>query len=461
MIQQLIIKGLRGFTNEQELLPAIPNGDIGSGLTILVGSNNSGKSTVIEALRAISQRGQLPSFTVGRRNIIAGDRVSIKVIDNLDNPIELRSIRAGSSEVEREGNQSGIGNVYILPSRRTFNPFFGKQEFNRENYTSYQIGFPSQRTSQQDNFTGRLFNAEKSREDFNEVLKKVLNPIPEWSIDQNDNGQYFLKFSKGNISHSSEGVGEGIVSLFFIIDALYDSNPGDVIVIDEPELSLHPSLQKRLAELISSNYATDRQIIIATHSPYFIDLANIANGTKIARVHQKENSTIISQISEESSNFINRSLRNLYNPHVFGLDAKEVFLLDDRIILVEGQDDVVFYKIILEQLGINLNGEFFGWGIGGADNMQSIAKLLDELGFEKVIGIVDADREHRLTELREQFQNYNFFAITANDVRTKRPRPATEGVNGILDEQRNIREEHFDSTNSMFREIQAYLGNEN
>ncbi|WP_313491405.1 AAA family ATPase [Exiguobacterium sp.] len=459
MIKKLIIKGLRGFVEEQELCPSLPNNELGSGLTILVGANNSGKSTIIEALRAISQRDRLPSFTVGRRNIQSGDAVSIKVIDELDRTIEMKSKRAGSSEVELNGDYSEAGNIFVLPSRRAFDPFFGKHEFDRNNYISSN-GFPAQRTSQQEYFYGRLFNAENNRESFNNVLKKVIDPLPEWTIDQSDNGQYFLKFSKGTVSHSSEGVGEGIVSLFFIIDSLYDSNSGDIIVIDEPELSLHPSLQKRLAQLISE-YAKDRQIIVATHSPYFIDLNNLQYGLSIARVHQKNYITKISQMSNESVDFINKSLNNLYNPHVFGFDAKEVFFLDEKIILVEGQDDVIFYKIILNKLAINLIGNFYGWGIGGADNMGKMASLLEELGFEKVIGILDADREHRIIELKDQFPSYVFYAINANDVRTKPSRNATEQVDGILDENRNIRPEYFDPTKDMFIKVKDYLENEN
>ena len=46
-----------------------PDGRPGSGLTILVGANNSGKSTVVEAFEALSKsRGNAPTFSIGKRN---------------------------------------------------------------------------------------------------------------------------------------------------------------------------------------------------------------------------------------------------------------------------------------------------------------------------------------------------------------------------------------------------------
>ena len=71
------------------------------------------------------------------------------------------------------------------------------------------------------------------------------------AIDQMDTGQHFIKFHLGQpqFYHSSEGVGDGIISLFVIATALYElfpPPPQRVVVIDEPELSLHPYYQRRL-----------------------------------------------------------------------------------------------------------------------------------------------------------------------------------------------------------------------
>ena len=65
-------------------------------------------------------------------------------------------------------------------------------------------------------------------------------------------------------------MGEGIVSIFAIVDSLYDSKPNDVIVIDEPELLLHPLLANATADLIKKLKQNNIATIITTHSPTFL-----------------------------------------------------------------------------------------------------------------------------------------------------------------------------------------------
>ncbi len=452
----LTINGLRGFASPQTLRFASPNTQLGSGLTILVGANNVGKSTAIEAIRALAQRNQNPSFTQGRRNQKAGDAVKLSLTSHDGLHVELRSVKPGSSETERESQPSefDLSNVLVLPSRRTFSPYFNRSEMGRVDYMN-NMGFPAIRSSTVDQFTYRLFTANKNQDSFNQVLKKVLDPVPDWTIDQLDTGQHFLKIKTGDAAHSSEGLGEGLVSLFYIIDALYDSNPGDIIAIDEPELSLHPSLQRKLA-ILFTEYAKDRQIIIATHSPYFVNLEALQNGATVARVYLKDGESQISQLSESSAKGISGLLRNYNNPHIFGLNAQEAFFLEDQIILTEGQEDVIFYRTVQDKLGFNLKGTFFGWGIGGADNMDKIARVLKDLGFVRVVGILDGNRKESIEKLSSDFSDFHFFAIPADDVRTKEERHH-EKVIGLLDETKQIRSEHFDETKNLFEKANNYL----
>lgn len=173
----------------------------------------------------------------------------------------LRTVDQGGSETVwvNEMNPPTVGSIFVVPSRRYFNPFFGRQALTREQYiTSYEL--PAIRSAAIDQFSPRLFQIQRDPTEFNSILKRVLDPVPEWTIEQADSGQCYLKFITGGTHHTNEGLGEGFVSLFFLVDALYDSRPGDIIAIDEPELSLHPSLQKKLAHLLFE-FAAERQIV--------------------------------------------------------------------------------------------------------------------------------------------------------------------------------------------------------
>lgn len=476
-LRRIEIKGLRGFEEKGIINLAIPNGDYGSGLTILVGPNNSGKSTIVEAFSALSSMfTPLPkkaSFNEEMRNK-KHDEISIKAIDN---PIEgkpegyFEIINTSSLKSETSYENHGFpyqqeGNIFVLPSRRTFDPYYHgipSELSHREEYIN-QFELPLKRGSKLSTFFRRISKANKMKKEFNEVMSKILSPLPKWELDRNGSDLYYMKFiyddishaSDGPISHASDGSGDGLLSIFFIVDALYDSNPNSIIVIDEPELSLHPSIQKKLSKLFAE-YAKDQQIIIATHSPYFIDWDAIFNGASIIRVVKEGRKTCIYP-KEKLDDTIIEKLKNqaddINNPHVLGLDAKEIFFLEDNIILTEGQEDVVHYNIILRELGKKLNGEFFGWGVGGADKMQFIAHLLHELGYKKVIGILDSDKKSVKDSLKKKFPDYSFLCIPAEDVRTKEPRERIPGKNGLLNTDHKLKEEYKECVKEIFDRIE-------
>ena len=150
-LQKLELVGLRGFVTLQELAFAVPNGSPGSGLTTLVGPNNGGKSTIVEALRALAAPSpqapsQPTSFTEGRRNKRAGDRATVQTTDINGDVGSLRTIAVGGSETEWFPS-TVAKKMFVLPSRRYFNPYFGKSMVTRDSYAMNYLGSSRSSTS--------------------------------------------------------------------------------------------------------------------------------------------------------------------------------------------------------------------------------------------------------------------------------------------------------------------------
>lgn len=73
-----------------------------------------------------------------------------------------------------------------------------------------------------------------------------------------------------NINLNSTLAGLGSRQILSIIVQIFWSEYGDVIMIEEPEISLHPENQVLLQELFSEAISQGIQIICSTHSPFFV-----------------------------------------------------------------------------------------------------------------------------------------------------------------------------------------------
>lgn len=54
----------------------------------------------------------------------------------------------------------------------------------------------------------------------------------------------------------------------------FQAKPGDFLIIDEPEMNLHPETQARLLEALALIVNAGIRILLTTHSPYFMDHLN-------------------------------------------------------------------------------------------------------------------------------------------------------------------------------------------
>lgn len=458
MLKKVSINGLRGFGENETIDFSLPNGKEGSGLNIIVGPNNSGKTTIIEAIKYYNSQANNISFSEGKRNSRNNNKIDILYFDDSDSKIELHTVESGGSQVTTIG-EVDINNIpYVLPSRRyvEYNMHNNNYFSDRNTYSINQIQNSKNRISYLNQFEQRIFKWQKDKTKFDKYLKQIIVEQFDWTIEQNDDGAYYIKiiFSDQSISHTREGIGDGYWSIFTIVDSLYDSKETDIIVIDEPELSLHPAFQKRVINLLEQ-FSKDRQIIITTHSPYFISLGAIVNGGGLIRTYKSNVGNIkTGKLLDEDRNFIKGLITNLNNPHILGLEAKELFFIEDNIIITEGQEDVIIIPKICSELNIKLNATLFGWGAGGAENISKVLNMLQNLGYKKVTAIFDGDKEEEYSKCFEKFKDYNIKILFKDDIRDK-DEVHKKKKSGITTKSGKIKEEN----KAMFIELLNDINN--
>ncbi len=107
-----------------------------------------------------------------------------------------------------------------------------------------------------------------------ETVNKVLQEIIEGDILRKDNGKYYLQQENFKEPILMDNLSTGLKS-FVLIKLLLEKGilkERDVLILDEPEIHLHPKWQVAYAELIVLlQKQFDLSIVVATHSPYFLD----------------------------------------------------------------------------------------------------------------------------------------------------------------------------------------------
>ena len=118
---------------------------------------------------------------------------------------------------------------------------------------------------------------------------------------------------------------------------------------------------------------------------------------------------------------------------------------------------MLLYPKIAEQLEKEFKGSFWGWGAGGADNIPYLCGIAKDLGFKKVVSILDGDKQDKFQSLQESFPEYHFEIIPADDIRTKSARDAVEEKQGLLNKKMILKEEFHNNVNSIIDNINCYL----
>ena len=68
--------------------------------------------------------------------------------------------------------------------------------------------------------------------------------------------------------HMTSGNVKSLFGLWFYLE--YQAEPGNLLMIDEPELAIHPENQRSIARLLAELVNKGLNIVISTHSDYIV-----------------------------------------------------------------------------------------------------------------------------------------------------------------------------------------------
>lgn len=391
------------FLNDEENhIDYLPNTN---NLNIFIGSNNSGKSRFMRELikmenyyisqnlypniesynkiilEIFSKRNNVNNYRkedfllkISQENIIRLkqqlDGINPK-LTNLANLPEYRDL------IRNIKNINPITEIYNL--RRTFIPTL------RSAHSLFQVGTNSKKieedffkdtieknynlkNSRIEIFTGlhlykNILNARNSGkenrkkfEEFEKFIgeyffnKKTIDIVAEYNFDNNSKGDN----TNNNITIHIEGetdrklyeLGDGIQALIILMFKIYMADNNSYIFIDEPEINLHPGMQRLFLDQICNNKILKEKNLkyfISTHSNHFLDLSIEKNNVSIYAFSQR-NSNNAKEKQFEIRN-VNKGDNSILRD--IGVNNSSVFLANCSI-WVEGVSDRNYIKAFLK-----------------------------------------------------------------------------------------------------------------
>ncbi|KYD30146.1 ATP-dependent nuclease [Parageobacillus toebii] len=172
--------------------------------------------------------------------------------------------------------------------------------------------------------------------------------------------------------------------------------------LDEPEIHLHPHLQRKLIKYIFKIITNEQsdfnsllfeifnidfvkgQLFIVTHSPNIL----LDNYKHIIRIYKDSSgkTLVTSGVNIE----LDKDLEKHLNKHMQHI--KEAFF-SRTVILVEGDSELLAIKVFAERLGIDLDEYEIGVvSAGSADSIPPLVELFNSFGINTV-SVIDGDKK--------------------------------------------------------------------
>lgn len=392
-------------------------------LSILVGPNNNGKSTILDAFRILQAALR---YAVSTKPILIklpnGESNFGYIIPKSSIPVSLRNIQTNYSEEPAtirfkflEGQ-----NLYLLfeddnrpilyydtPRKLPKNLKEFKKEFDIKISVMPTLGpFEIDEDILVPDYVKRWWGSRRSSrifrniwyhlpDKFNNFKDLVEKTWPNMTICKPEKADMFSKqlymFCEENmIKREISWVGFGFQVWLQLLTHIVRFEGSDMIIVDEPEIYLHPDLQHKILSILKSYQST---IILATHS---VEIINDADPSDVILIDKnRNNSKRITDLKglQEVANILGSGS----NIHLTRLARGK------KILFVEGEDLKILKKLasIIGFSELFSSGEITVIPINGFSQYERIINA--NWAFSKVLGqeltlSVLLDRDYRCDE---------------------------------------------------------------
>jgi predicted ATP-dependent endonuclease of OLD family len=250
----------------------------------------------------------------------------------------------------------------------------------------------------------RVDELQEVESDFNKVIKsffpgiKLKVHVPPPTIDDLfKSGTVQISEGKDGLNRDFESVGHGaqrsiqmaLVKYLSELDSSDDeSGSRKFLLIEEPELYLHPQAITYLSTALKKLSNAAYQVVFATHSPIMISPNDVG---KTALIRKKEG------VGTYRNNTLNEALNDLkadmgIADKLFRLDNSSQLLFSDEVVLIEGKTErKLIPKIFESHFDLSEFQTKVGFiDIGGAPAVGNATSILESMGIKPKV-LVDLD----------------------------------------------------------------------
>ncbi len=249
----------------------------------------------------------------------------------------------------------------------------------------------------------------KERLDIRVKIEALLSDIFDKTIRLVEEGGYLKPKIQNNKGGAEYGLKEqechGLKELMTLLTFLYDDSK-NCLILDEPELHLHPQFQSFLLSEIRK-FAGDpntnpskKLFFIITHSPYFLDLRTIDDLKSILVCHYNQPPNYVETLDTQDEYILKKFLPRFNTHH-------KQFFFSPNPVFVEGYTDQQIITLLFDKLDYNISASGSSIiDVGGKDELAVFFRLCKKLDVKaRIIADLDAFFKGKLREVAQADNN--------------------------------------------------------